>query len=160
VDACAAGRSLLGRVALAGSVGVGDEVVVGDLGQLALPEGQGLPLLLVGALARAPIRGRSEEGGVGGDVGVARCLPSGWGMAVPVGDSEGGYVVGCGCDVFVVIELCEVSAAARPDGPVEDEGGVGCALCYVFGWGYGWGRARESVVGALFFARGIKVLLS
>ena len=108
MDAGTAGRSLLGRVTLAGSVGVGDEVVVGDLGQLTLPEGQGLPLLLVGALARAPIRGGPEEGGIWGAVGVARRLPSGWGVTIPVGDREGGNVGGCGGDVFVVVDLCEM----------------------------------------------------
>ena len=83
-------------------------MVVWDLGQHALAEGQGLAFLLVGALARAPVRGGSEEGRVGGDVGMTRCLPAGWGVAVPVGDREGGNVGGCGGDVFVVVDLCEV----------------------------------------------------
>ena len=116
-DACTAWRALLGGVALAGSVGVGDVVVVGDLGQLALAEGQGLALLFVGALARAPVRRGSEEGRVGGDVGVARCLPARWGVAVPVGDREGGYVDGCGGGGFVVVDLGEVCAGAGPEGP-------------------------------------------
>ena len=82
------------RVALAGAISGGDEVVGGDLCQLALPEGEGLALLSVGALAGAAVRGGSEEGGVWGAVGVARGLPSGRGVAVPVGNREGGYVGG------------------------------------------------------------------
>ena len=145
----AAGRSPLGGVALAGAVGVGDEVVGGDLGNIALAEGQGLALLLVGAFAGAAIGGGSEEGRVRGGVGMARRLPGRWGDAVPVGDREGGYVGGCGGDVFVVVDLCEVCAAAGPDGPVEEESGVGCALCDVVGWMRGGDGACESVVGAL-----------
>jgi hypothetical protein len=153
VDAGAAGRTPLGGVALAGSVGVGDEMVVWDLGQLALSEGQGLTLLFVGALARAPIRRGPEEGRVGRDVGVTRCLPAGWGVAVPVGDRECGYVGGCRGGGFIVIDLCEVCATAGPDGPVEDESGIDCALCYVLVWGWGGGGTRQSIVG-MFVAQG------
>jgi hypothetical protein len=85
-DARATRRALFGGVALAGSVCVGDVVVVRDLGQLALPKGQGLALLPVGALACAPVWGGSEKGWVRGVVGVARCLPARRGVSVPVGD--------------------------------------------------------------------------
>ena len=124
-------------------------MVLGDLSNLALAEGQCLALLLVGALACAAIGGGAEEGTVGGGVGVARRLPSRWGDAVPVGDREGGNVGGCDGDVFVVVDLGEVCAAAGPNGPVEEESGVGCALCDVIGWLRGGGGACESVVGAL-----------
>jgi hypothetical protein len=132
----AAGRALRVGVPLASAIGVGDVVAWQDLGELALAEGQGQALLSIRALARASVWGGSEEGRVGGDVGVTRCLPSGWDMAIPECDGISGNVCGCGFDVFIVIELCEVSATTRPNGPVEDESGVNCALCFVFGW---WG---------------------